>query len=480
MTSGVSKSSLQFVQPKAVYDVKFEELIELSLNDSDKVISNFEQFSNIDSDFNCDMFRKVTKRMNKEEQRSLYDVILSQKFIGCCGYVNINKIDREALLIFILNEEYKREIPSVFERLLQDTDKMHAMLHCKRILCKIDKNGPGMQDILALLLQSGFYRSATSQTIVTAVLELDQRPRGCKSSGSADSNLDSVSVSSLGSRRLSTEIDNLTEAVGLLPAPMSASSSQSTMDGVPAATATPQRSFLRREVWPPVPSTMSSLNQPVVFPAPAGLVPPSVSVSGGSISSTHGTEQAPCKYFPQGICMFGDNCKFRHDRTGVKSHDSITEKAELDMSEPTMAALPSGGEMGSSLVQPFLPPPAAPPPMFPAPVMPYTMYPTTPTLPSRPLMFNTPPMQQHPTVPQYVGYNGVPTSPAAVVNTLKTLALSTSRPTAQESSFLAFINIAPQPWVSSIIHESRLLNCCSWLESSFYKSLSTLQDLPSL
>lgn len=56
----------------------------------------------------CEKFRARTSRMNSEGQSCLLDLIDTEQnqLAGCCGFIRVNRIDKEAQLVVIFYEQY--------------------------------------------------------------------------------------------------------------------------------------------------------------------------------------------------------------------------------------------------------------------------------------------------------------------------------------------------------------------------------------
>lgn len=146
--------------PSLEFNEQFCSMIEMLLTETDlKVVSNIlncyskATLSNVEQ---CERFRIKIGRMNNENQSCFLDVIseADNELIGCCGFIKVNRILREAHFVFVF---YRKEIERIFEatrRILKWAPNTKYGLNY--LLCNVAGNYVN-QEVISMLQALSFF-----------------------------------------------------------------------------------------------------------------------------------------------------------------------------------------------------------------------------------------------------------------------------------------------------------------------------------
>lgn len=108
----MTDSTMKLGQPTVERNKEFFLMVQSFFNQESQVVEtnllNYYEATLLDDLNKCEKFRSRTSRMNLEGQSCVLDLIDMQQnqLAGCCGFIKVNRIEKEAQLVFIFYEQY--------------------------------------------------------------------------------------------------------------------------------------------------------------------------------------------------------------------------------------------------------------------------------------------------------------------------------------------------------------------------------------
>jgi len=103
---------MKLKQPSQERNKEFFLMVQTLFNQASLIVEtnlfNYNTPSALDDLNKCEKFRSRTARMNTEGQSCLLDLIDTDQnqLAGCCGFIRVNRIEKEAQLVVIFYEQY--------------------------------------------------------------------------------------------------------------------------------------------------------------------------------------------------------------------------------------------------------------------------------------------------------------------------------------------------------------------------------------
>jgi hypothetical protein len=108
-------------------------------------------------------FRNKVRRMTQERQCCMFDFVTTdtEEYVGCAGLIKINRVKREAHMLYLLNSAYENHFQSIFKIILNTAASLEICL--KYVNCQTNDDG----NIVGLLVSLGCIELPNSEGFIT-------------------------------------------------------------------------------------------------------------------------------------------------------------------------------------------------------------------------------------------------------------------------------------------------------------------------
>lgn len=157
--STMSDSIMKLRQPSVERNKEFFLMVQTFFNQESQIVEtnllNYYESTLLDDLNKCEKFRARTSRMNLEGQSCVLDLIDMQQnqLAGCCGFIKVNRIEKEAQLVLIFYEQYFEYMEEAITYILKIIRAPKYNLN--HLLCNLSGNQVSV-DTVQMLHRLGF------------------------------------------------------------------------------------------------------------------------------------------------------------------------------------------------------------------------------------------------------------------------------------------------------------------------------------